>query len=76
MIKQVLSYTKQCRLFAPNKSVVLKEATNGIRDDVVTMIQQAPILPWPPTVESMESQERQPSESLTLFGLREDKRAP
>ena len=59
MSKQVLSNTKQCSFLRQNKSFVLKEAAKVIRDDVVTMIQQAPILTWSPTVESMESQERQ-----------------
>ena len=31
-----------------NKRFVLKEAAKVIIDDIVTMIQQAPILSWPP----------------------------
>ena len=67
MSKQALLDTKQCNFLRQNKSFVLKEVAKVIRDDVLSMMEHAPGIPWPPTVESLESQERQPPESLRLF---------
>ena len=67
MSKQALLDTKQCNFLHQSKSFVLKEAAKVIRDDVLSMMEHTPGIPWPPTVESLESQERQPPESLRLF---------
>ena len=50
-----------------NKDFVLKEAAKVIKDDIDLLIQTAPELPWPLTVESLQSEDRQPPESLRMF---------
>ena len=65
--KNVLTNTKKASFMKHNKDFVLKEAAKLIKDDVELLIQTAPELPWPPTVESLLSEHRQPPESLRMF---------
>ena len=65
--KNVLTNTKKASFMKHNKDFVLKEAAKLIKDDVELLIQTAPELPWPPTVESLLSEHRQPPESLPMF---------
>lgn len=65
--KNVLTNTKKVSFLKQNKDFVLKEAAKVIKDDIDLLIQTAPELPWPPTVESLQSEDRQPPESLRMF---------
>ena len=68
--KNVLTATTKNSFLRVNKKYVIKEAAEAIRDDIQSHIQSAPDLPWPPTVEALQSKERQGPESLTNFLLR------
>ena len=50
-----------------NKDFVLKEAAKVLKDDILALIQSVPVLPWPPTVDSLQTEGRQPPESLRMF---------
>eukprot|EP00112_Aurelia_sp_Birch-Aquarium-sp1_P008666 Seg1960.8 transcript_id=Seg1960.8/GoldUCD/mRNA.D3Y31 product="GTPase-activating protein and VPS9 domain-containing protein 1" protein_id=Seg1960.8/GoldUCD/D3Y31 len=65
--KNVLTNTKKSSFFESNRDFAMKEAAKIIRNDVVSLIQSASDLPWPPTVQSLLSEDRHPPESLTNF---------
>ena len=65
--KNVLTNTKKASFMKHNKHFVLNEAAKLIKDDIELLIQTAQELPWPPTVESLLSEHRQPPESLRMF---------
>ena len=62
--ENVLTNTRKASFMKHNKDFVLKEAAKLVKDDVELLIQTAPELPWPPTVESLLSEHRQLPQSL------------
>ena len=45
----------------------VKRAAAILREDVTNVINEASTLPWPPTIESLKSDDRNPSGTLALF---------
>ncbi len=50
-----------------SESNTVKKAATLLRDAVTKVVQEAPTLPWPPTIESLKSSERNPPQLLELF---------
>jgi hypothetical protein len=65
--KNVLANATKDSFMTQNKDFILKEAAKVIKDDILAVIQSGPDLPWPPTVDSLQSEARQPPESLRVF---------
>ena len=65
--KNVLTNATKNSFMTQSKDFVLKEAAKVLKDDILALIQSVPKLPWPPTVDSLQSEGRQPPESLRIF---------
>ena len=65
--KNVLTNATKDSFMTQNRDFVLKEAAKVLKDDILALIQSVPDLPWPPTVDSLQSEGRQPPESLRMF---------
>ena len=48
-------------------NALVKKAAVILREEVTKVINEAPTIPWPPTVESLKSAARNPPATLTLF---------
>ena len=53
--------------FLSNLDFTVNEAAKAIRNDVISLIKSTAGLPWPPTVQSLLSEDRHPPENLTKF---------
>ena len=65
--KNVLTNATKDSFMTQSRDFVLKEAAKVLKDDILALIQSVPDLPWPPTVDSLQSEGRQPPESLRMF---------
>ncbi len=50
-----------------NKQFILKEAAKILRSDILTMIENAPELPWPPTPENLSNEDQHAPKSVGDF---------
>eukprot|EP00112_Aurelia_sp_Birch-Aquarium-sp1_P020544 Seg5318.1 transcript_id=Seg5318.1/GoldUCD/mRNA.D3Y31 product="hypothetical protein" protein_id=Seg5318.1/GoldUCD/D3Y31 len=67
--RKAISETSVSSFVKENRSFILKEAAKILREEIMNMIDNAPILRWPPTVEDLKAEERQPPQSLTEFRI-------
>eukprot|EP00112_Aurelia_sp_Birch-Aquarium-sp1_P007111 Seg1776.3 transcript_id=Seg1776.3/GoldUCD/mRNA.D3Y31 product="hypothetical protein" protein_id=Seg1776.3/GoldUCD/D3Y31 len=67
--KRTLSDTSLSSFIKGNNAFILKEAAAILRKDILNMIENAPELSWPPTVEDLNSEERLPPETVKEFLL-------
>ncbi len=65
--RKAISETSLSSFVRENKDFILKEAAKILRGDIIDMIATAPSLRWPPTVEDLTVDERQPPQSLIEF---------
>ena len=65
--RKAISETSVSSFVKDNRSFILKEAAKILRGDIMNMIDNAPIVRWPPTVEDLKAEERQPPQSLIKF---------
>ena len=65
--KNVLTNATKDSFMTQNRDFVLKDAAKVLKDDILALIQSVPDLPWPPTVDCLQSEGRQPPESLRMF---------
>ena len=63
--KNVVTNATKDSFMMQNKDFVLKEAAKVIKDDILTLIQSVSNLPWPPTVDSLQSESQTTSRKLT-----------
>ena len=63
--KNVLTNATKDSFMTQNRDFVLKEATKVLKDDILALIQSVPDLPWPPTVDSLQSEGKTISRKLT-----------
>ena len=65
--KALRYHTTATELFHLDDKKVIKQAAVILRHEILEFVHQAPVLPWPPTVDSLLSAERQPPSSIISF---------
>ena len=50
-----------------SKDYIVRQSAKYLREDILTMIKEAPNLPWPPKVDDLNHEKRQPPERVKYF---------
>jgi hypothetical protein len=65
--KECLEKQSLTKVLEMSQCNTVKKAALFLREEASKVIKEAPALPWPPTIESLKSDKRDPPETLTLF---------